>query len=112
MNKLLLLIFVISLNYSFGQVTWQKYYDYNHNIDYGGDAQITFDKGFINAGETNSGGGTIRDVRIIKCDSLGDTLWTRIYDANNNFEYPSIKQTYDSGYILLGTVGLFSGYPS
>jgi hypothetical protein len=72
----------------------------NHDVGY--QVQQTTDKGYITTGWTDSfGGGTI-ELYLVKTDSLGDTLWTKVYHGENGAEGYSVKQTIDKGYIITG----------
>ncbi|PCH69498.1 MAG: hypothetical protein COC01_01200, partial [Bacteroidetes bacterium] len=91
---------------SLGLVLWSK--------TYGGDSadaayvvQITNDGGFIIVGETESFGAGDKDVYLIKTDSNGDTLWTKVYGRDSTDYAMSIRQTSDNGYILVGTTHSF-----
>jgi hypothetical protein len=83
------------------QVTFERYYG-GLSDDYGYSVQQTFDSGYIIAGTTESFGAGMRDVYLIKTDSLGDTIWTRTYGGSLNDEGYSVQQTSDSGYIIAG----------
>ncbi len=68
----------------------------------------TMDGGYIIAGISsnaiNSSSGN--DIWIVKIDSVGNTLWSKIYDLTGYDEVGSIQQTYDGGYILTGSLGI------
>ena len=72
----------------------------------GGHFIPTFDKGYVgfcykdyNAPNPNT------DMLLIKTDSTGDTLWTRIFQGNNGCSGPwDFCQLADSGFLLTGTV--------
>jgi hypothetical protein len=73
--------------------------------DVGHSAQQTADSGYIIAGLTESFGvgapGT-GNVYLIKADSEGETLWTRIYGGAGYDEGHSVQRTTDGGYIIAG----------
>jgi hypothetical protein len=60
--------------------------------------QQTTDGGYIISGQKNNG------VYIIKTNSSGDTVWTKIYGGEFHCAW-SVKQTYDGGYIVTGNKG-------
>jgi hypothetical protein len=62
--------------------------------------QETSDGGYIVTGTTRSSVSEPFHVYLIKTDSLGDTLWTRIY-GGWGYGY-SVQQTTDGGYVITG----------
>ncbi|MEO0228188.1 MAG: hypothetical protein ABIL70_09095 [candidate division WOR-3 bacterium] len=90
-----------------GNIIWTKTYgDYNY-ISEGRDIQQTVDGGYIIAGATNALGNGGFDVYLIKINSFGDTLWTRTYGGPAwDFGY-SVRQTPDTGYIVVGKTESF-----
>jgi len=94
-----------------GDILWTRTYgeiydDWSYSV-----AQTT-DGGYIIAGMTNSIiGGGYYDVYLIKTNSGGDTLWTRIFGANFYDRGESVAQTSDGGYIVAGRTESFgAGY--
>lgn len=65
--------------------------------------QQTKDGGYIVTGAT-WGEENVPDVGVIKTDSLGDTIWTRIYGRTGKDVGRCVKQTSDGGYIIVGSV--------
>ncbi|HET6228360.1 MAG TPA: hypothetical protein VFF27_18915, partial [Bacteroidia bacterium] len=81
----------------------------NTGYDIGMSAQQTFDGGYIVCGSTTSVGSGNTDIYIIKTDSLGiptnETSVGGIYVDRGI----SVKQTIDSGYVVLGYTNDVSG---
>ena len=74
---------------------------YYNEYDYGKSICQTYDGGYIIGAETNQLG-IFRDWWIIKTDSSGDILWTKIYGSYSPDYLWSINQTSDGGYIVCG----------
>jgi hypothetical protein len=73
-----------------------------HSGDAGRSILETNDGGFIIAGWTHSYGVAGSDIRIIRTNELGDTLWTCVVgDSLDNVGY-SIQKTFDHGFIITG----------
>ncbi|MGB3479708.1 MAG: hypothetical protein WBB67_11175 [bacterium] len=95
------IILIILLGFLYSQVPdtlWTKTYG-GADDDWGYSVKQTTDGGFIIGGYTNSFGSD--HGYLIKTDSNGDTLWTRTYSGL----IASVLQTYDGGYIFVGTTG-------
>jgi len=93
----------------FGQ-GWEKTFD-KTGSDLGASVQQTNDGGFIICGTSGyhiSPGLGNGDVYLIKTDSQGDTIWTRIFGNIDITSFPqtqngnSVQQTTDGGYIICG----------
>lgn len=106
MKSNLLFLFIFKLAFictpSFSQITFQKTYgtasdDFLHFV------QQTSDNGYILIGITQISGISHRAFFIVKTDSLGNTCWTRIIDDSSAAFQRCIKQTFDNGYIILGS---------
>lgn len=74
----------------------------NTGYDYGMSAQQTLDKGYIVCGSTTSVGSGNTDIYVIKTDSLGKPINERSFGGMNVDQGTCIKQTIDSGYVILG----------
>ena len=86
---------------SLANVLWSKIYSGN-NSDEAYSIQQTADGGFIVAGTSKSFGALYSDACLLKLNSTGDTLWTKIYGAAS-FEFANtIIQTIDGGYVFAG----------
>jgi len=105
MKKIILLpFFLFSLQISFSQITFEKTYGGIY-FDRGYSVQQTNDGGYIIAGifsDSISSGSIIPNVCLIKTNSSGDTLWTKIHGGNPCGEGYSVQQTNDGGYIITG----------
>ena len=91
---------------SLGDTLWTKTYG-GPSYDEGCFVQQTSDGGYVVAGYTDSFGAGIRDVYLVKTDSLGDTLWTKTYGGVYYDVGCSVQQTSDGGYVVVGTTMSF-----
>ncbi|HLG38841.1 MAG TPA: PQQ-binding-like beta-propeller repeat protein, partial [Chitinophagaceae bacterium] len=88
------------------QITFERYYD-TLNCFSGSSVQQTFDKGFIVTG-VHSVSMFNNNVVLFKTDSIGDLIWIKSYGGPNNDGGQCVKQTNDSGYIVVGTKDIIS----
>lgn len=89
-----------------GNEIWSKTYG---GLNYEGSCSIhrTNDGGYIVGGSTSSFGIGQNDFWLIKTDTNGDTLWTKVYGGVNNEISYSVEQTTDNGYVLVGYTNSF-----
>ena len=92
---------------SLGDTLWSKTFGADSGVDCGMSVQQTLDGGYIVVGYTRELGPGLNDVYLIKTDSVGDTLWTRIYGGIEMDDVRSVQQTQDGGYILAGGTASF-----
>ncbi|MCK5052522.1 MAG: T9SS type A sorting domain-containing protein [Candidatus Cloacimonetes bacterium] len=64
--------------------------------------QQTTDGGYILTGSTQSYGVTGHNIRLIKTDAFGDSIWTRVFGGPQYDVVSTVQQTTDGGYILSG----------
>src|ERR1700722_8173762 len=106
-RKIFMIVMLVFLGLSNmkGQITFQKTYGGSIN-DEANSVQQTTDGGYIIAGYSESFYGGNSNGYIIKTDSLGDTLWTRLFGGYTDVSsFNSIQQTIDGGYIITGNAG-------
>ncbi|TET23470.1 MAG: T9SS type A sorting domain-containing protein [Candidatus Stahlbacteria bacterium] len=97
-------LYLIKLD-SEGQVLWTRGDWEWINEPVGGvgySVQETSDGGYIIAGATSPWFGEIEDLWLIKTNSEGDTLWTRIYGGEGPDCGCSVREASDGGYIVAG----------
>jgi len=90
-----------------GDTIWTQTYGGRYT-DAGVSIAQTIDGGYIIAGVTGFFGDTLGDVYLIKTDSNGDTIWTRIFGGSDLDFGRSVAQTTDGGYIITGKTKSFS----
>jgi hypothetical protein len=88
---------------SAGDSVWAQLYDGGSN-DIAYDIVQTDDGGYIIAGSTESYGAGYYDAYIIRTDSNGDTLWTRVYGGTSFDEARAITKTNDGNYMITGFI--------
>ncbi len=90
-----------------GDTLWTKTFG-GSNMDWGQSVQQTMDGGYIITGSTPSlGSNGYADVRLIKTNADGDTLWTRTFGGSYFGEGISVQQTNDGGYSMAGDTWSF-----
>lgn len=86
---------------SAGNVLWENTYGGPYE-DVGFSVCQTEDRGYAISGATKSFAISGIDFYLIKTDSLGDTLWTRVFNDTLDDRAFSLLQTRDGGYIMTG----------
>lgn len=98
-------VYLSRLN-STGDILWTRTYG-GSSEDVGRDVQETSDGGFIITGFTWSFGPDMRNVYIVRTDSIGDTLWTRTYGGNTTDVGNSVIETSCGNYVIAGETDSF-----
>jgi hypothetical protein len=89
-----------------GDTQWTKKFGGSY-YDEGISVQQTKDGGYFIAGDTWSFGAGHCDIRLIKTNIDGDTLWTKTLGGSNNEYVSEAMQTKDEGYIIIGWTNSF-----
>jgi hypothetical protein len=89
-----------------GETLWTRTYG-GPDLDEGFSVRLSSDGGYVIAGRTFSFSGGSCDAYLIKTDSLGDTLWTRLLGGPDGEKGSSVRQTSDGGYVITGWTGSF-----
>ncbi|MCP4704907.1 MAG: T9SS type A sorting domain-containing protein [candidate division Zixibacteria bacterium] len=102
----IVLSFIIIVPSHSQDLVWSTNYGGNYNDEaYSG--VPTTDDCIAIIGSTYSNGAGEFDFYLLKVNSAGDTVWCRTYGgADTEYGY-DIKQTYDDGYILVGSTQSF-----
>ena len=93
-------------HFSFSQATFQKYYDRdfgtNNSItEVGHSIRQTADGGFIAVGYSDNYGIGLKDVYMVRMNSAGDTLWTKLYGSASGHDMArAVIETSDGGFAL------------
>jgi len=99
-------ICLIKLNNE-GDQQWIKtiggaYYDVGYSF------QKTMENGYIILGATITGPGNVgTDLWLVKTDADGNEMWSRTFGGEQNDGGSSIQQTFDGGFILLGSTASY-----
>ncbi len=90
------------------KIVWQ--HSFGGTADDGAHSlQLTSDGGWITAGFTQSRDGDVKDFRgksdalVIKYDSSGKVMWSRVYGEGERDVVYCLALTYDGGYIFTGS---------
>ncbi len=85
-----------------GNEQWHKYYG-GTGWDMGHSVQQTSDGGYVLAGRKEDLGLNTNDMYCIKTDNVGIVQWEYTYPKGFISDANSVEQTFDGGYILLGS---------
>jgi hypothetical protein len=94
-------IFMVKTN-SAGDTLWTRSYDRGLYYDFAYSVVQASDGGYYIAGSTYISGAPEADAYLIRTNSSGDTLWTRLYGGSAGEFFTSIEHTSDDSYILAG----------
>jgi hypothetical protein len=104
-------ILIVKTNHE-GVIQWSKTYG-GIFIDEGYSMVMTYDSCFVIAGFTESFGGLdpndFEYGYLFKIDAAGNLLWSKVYDTGVYDVFYSVKETFDRGFIMAGTITGFTG---
>ncbi|MEA3312082.1 MAG: WD40 repeat domain-containing protein [candidate division WOR-3 bacterium] len=91
-----------------GDTLWTRVYKIRgENTDRGHCVQLTKDGGYVICGAADPHPfGESGYLFLLKTDSLGDSLWAKVYGGSDYDEGRFVCQTPDAGYIITGVKGL------
>ncbi|MBK7762261.1 MAG: T9SS type A sorting domain-containing protein [Bacteroidetes bacterium] len=91
-----------------GNVAWTKAYGQS-GTEAGVSVKQTLDGGYIICGTSENALGPLGpDMCLVKTNSVGDTLWAKLYGGPMIDEGYEVNQTADGGYIMVGKSFSFS----
>jgi len=93
-------IFLIKTD-NLGDTSWTRVYEATHSIS-ARSGQQTTDEGYVVAGYVRASAGALREMFLMKTDSMGDSLWTHTYGGSADRAAFDVHQTSDRGYVLVG----------
>jgi len=82
-----------------GNLIWNKTFGGNSD-DEGAAAKQTLDGGFITAGHTSSFGSGAKDVFVVRTDSSGNEIWSRVFGGTSDEEAYGLEVLPDGGYMI------------
>lgn len=98
------LLLKVDLN---GNLLWNKTYGIAGGDELCSSVEITNDNGYILTGQTNSMGAGYSDIYIVKTDSVGNLLQSKVIGEVSSDVGYCIKKTTNNGYIICGTTFSF-----
>lgn len=98
-------VYLVKINPS-GNILWTKTLG-GSSWERGTFAEQTFDGGFIITGYTKSFTAASGQIYLLKTDSLGLPIWSKIFGGVMGEEAYCVKQCSDSGYIVTGYTNSF-----
>src|SRR5690349_17049644 len=100
-------LFFLATLHTVAQVTFQKTYLIGGSSS-GYSFQITPDSGYIIAGPCDDSLGSA--MFLLKLNSIGDTVWSKLYkEVNLDYGFV-VVQCYDGGYAVIGNSINLPGY--
>jgi hypothetical protein len=90
-----------------GNTLWSRTYG-SADVEVLGEAALTSDSGFILAGFTGKfGDSLLTHAYLVRTDSKGDTLWTRVLERDSGTVVEDVISLSDGGFALTGRANTF-----
>jgi hypothetical protein len=96
-----ILLFILLSYSSFGQIAFQKTYG-GYYSDVTSSVRQAADGGYILAGTSANSSSSYRNVYMVRTDTNGDTLWTKLFSDSGNFNVANVLQVFDGGFVVTG----------
>ena len=90
-----------------GDSLWTRTY-VHRDRSRGSSVSQTYDGGYVVVGTSMRSDGTSPLAYIVRTDSMGDTLWTRTYGSLARTRARSVRQTSDTGFVVVGQIQGFN----
>ncbi len=94
-------IYLVKINGS-GDTLWTRVIDLG-NIEQANSVWPTADGGYVLAGSIQYMDGGNTAMLLVKTNSGGDTIWTRVYGGSGADRGSAVQQTPDGGFIMVGS---------
>lgn len=94
-------VYLIKIN-AVGDTLWTKTYGSINGNEQGQVVKQSNDKGYILVGSADGFGAGGNNVYLVKTDSLGNLMWTKIYGSHSVDYGYALDKTSDGGYIIGG----------
>lgn len=96
-------MFLLKIDINTGNKIWYKTFG-GSSTNQSSNFSTTSDGGYIVTGYAESTTGNLKDIYIVKLNSLGISEWEKTYGGDGDDRGVSVKQTSDGGYIISGNI--------
>jgi hypothetical protein len=86
-----------------GDTLWTRTYGQGYRASYGLSVEEVSSGGYIVAGGADPGPLSSAELFLVRTDTDGDTLWTRLHGTASQEEAWSVQETFDGGFVAAGT---------
>lgn len=112
MKRILLIVIIFSNIFVYSQVTFEKKFTINSYSSSSSILQLE-DEGYVLVGNERIHENDIQqDILLVKLNKNGDVSWSTHFGSQDNEYGNDVKQTYDMGFIIIGSTTNNSSDPS